>query len=85
VVMGSQDRYADARAILEEGFASYSWLRPDTVAPYPLPVLVRDTADAIVPRWQASQILEFVDQDAMSASFTVAGRELLKVPVEALP
>ena len=85
VVMGSQDRYADARAILDEGFGSYTWLRPDTAAPYPLPVVVRDTAEVILPQWEAAQVQEFVDLDAMNATFTVTGKQILQVPAEALP
>jgi D-alanyl-D-alanine carboxypeptidase len=84
VVMASQDRYADARAVLDNGFANEVWLRPDQFFPYALPTVVRDTAEAVVPKWEVSQVHAFLDPDAASATFTLAGRELLKVPLEPL-
>jgi D-alanyl-D-alanine carboxypeptidase (penicillin-binding protein 5/6) len=84
VVLGSTDRYADARAMLDKGFAGYTWLRPDLYFPVAMPVLVRDTAEAVVPRWQASQVQAFLDPDGMQATFSVAGRDVLDVPLAPL-
>lgn len=84
VVLGSTDRYADARAILDEAFGSYTWLRPDMVLPYALPVAIRDQGEAIVPLWQAPQVQAFLDPDAMAASFSLRGTELLRTTIEAL-
>jgi D-alanyl-D-alanine carboxypeptidase (penicillin-binding protein 5/6) len=81
VVLGSADRYADARAILDNGFASYVWLRPDLFMPYALPVRVRDTGEAILPAWQATQVQAFLDPEDLEATFSLAGREILKVPL----
>jgi len=82
VVMASEDRYADARVVLDNGFANDVWLRPDRFFPYALPVVVRDTAEAVLPVWEASQVQAFLDPDQLSASFTLAGREVLKVPLD---
>ncbi len=84
VVMASDDRYADARAVLDNGFANEVWLRPDRFFPYALPVVVRATAEAVLPGWEASQVQAFLDPDQASGTFSLAGRELLKVPLEAL-
>ncbi|MFI5268444.1 MAG: D-alanyl-D-alanine carboxypeptidase family protein [Chloroflexota bacterium] len=84
VLMASDDRYADAGAMLDKGFASEVWLRPDRFFPYALPAVVRDTAEAVLPSWEASQVQAFLDPDLASATFALAGRELLKVPLEAL-
>ena len=84
VVLGSTDRYADARNVLDSSFAGSVWLRPDVFLPYALPVLVRDTAEAVLPAWQAPQVQAFLDADDLSATFTVVGRELLKTPLEPL-
>lgn len=83
VVLGSTDRYADARAILDQGLAGFTWLRPDTFFPYALSVLVRDPADTVLPAWQAGQVQAFLDPDAMNGSFGVLGHELVQVPLVA--
>ena len=85
VVMGSTDRYADSRAMMDNGFASFTWLRPDTFFPYALPMIVRDTADVVLPVWQAGQVRAFLDADDMTATFSLAGKDVLAVPLEALP
>jgi serine-type D-Ala-D-Ala carboxypeptidase (penicillin-binding protein 5/6) len=84
-VMASQDRYTDARKVLDNGFASFVWLRPDTFFPYALPVLVRDTADAIVPAWQVPQVRAFLDPDELEGTFSLAGHAMLTAPLEPLP
>jgi len=46
--------------------------------------VVRATAEAVLPGWEASQVQAFLDPDQASGTFSLAGRELLKVPLEAL-
>jgi len=46
-----------------------------------LPVLVRDASEAALPAWQASQVRAFLDPDAMAATFSLGGREVLKAPL----
>ncbi len=81
VVMGSTDRYADSRAVLDNGFGNYQWLTTDKFFPYPLPVAVQHVPDTILPGWEAGQVQAFVDLDAMKATFSLAGRELLSAPL----
>lgn len=82
VVMASGDRYVDARLLLDHGFTDHIWLRPDLFFPFGLPLLVRDTSDALLPAWQAPQAHAFLDPAALTAVFTVAGHGVLSVPLE---
>ena len=66
------------------GFYYYDtyWLEPSGFYPYPLPVPLHDATDALVPMWEASQVQGFVDLDAAQATFSVADKTVLTVPVE---
>jgi D-alanyl-D-alanine carboxypeptidase len=83
VVMASDDRYADMRAVLDSGFGAYGWLRADRFFPYPSPASVGNPAEVVLPLWELAQVQAFLDPDAGGATFTLGGRELLKAPFDA--
>ncbi|HEX6512347.1 MAG TPA: D-alanyl-D-alanine carboxypeptidase family protein, partial [Chloroflexota bacterium] len=82
VVMGSADRYAEGRRLLDLGFASIVWFRPDLFFPGAMPVKIPDAAEPIVPAWEVSQVTAYLDPDGMTGTFTLGSHELLKVPLQ---
>ena len=83
VVMSSQDRYADARAVLDSGFAGTVWLRPDRFFPFPPPVALASLPQAPLPAWWAPQVRAFVDPDSGKATFSLGGTDVLTAPLAA--
>lgn len=70
VVLGSNDRYADATALLDYGFANYTWLRL-TLPPGDfsraratdgswVPLGVYDAPWVVLPRWQRAHCRSFL-------------------------
>lgn len=82
VVMSSQDRYADARAILDRGFDGTVWFRPDRFFPFPMPVTIAGVSQAPLAAWSAPQVQAFLDPDRSRATFTLAGREVLTATMD---
>jgi len=70
VVLGSDDRYADATALLDYGFANYVWVRLDLPpgdfrrvhgnAGAWVPLGTYDTPSIILPRWQREHVRSFL-------------------------
>jgi len=81
VVYGSQDRYADARKLLDNGFGSYVWFRAEAYVRFPLPVSFQSPGEALLPAWEASQVQAFLDPDALTATFSIAGKPVLTAPM----
>jgi D-alanyl-D-alanine carboxypeptidase len=84
IVFGSADRYAEVPVMLDHGFGDFVWLRPDLYYPFALPVLVRDTGEKPLPRWEADQVHAWLDPDTIQATFTLAGQTVLTAPIEEL-
>jgi len=70
VVLGSNDRYGDAAALLDYGFANYTWLRLDLppgnfrqahgAKGTRIPLGVYDETWLILPRWQREHVRSFL-------------------------
>ena len=82
VVMGSDDRYADSRLLLDHAFGDNVWLRPDLYFPMRMPIKIQNSDNPVVPNWEWPQVEAFVDPDAMKASFSLLGRSIAGVPVQ---
>lgn len=82
VIYNSQDRYADARKVLDTGFSSYAWFRTDQYFPFEPPVIVRNADEVLLPLWEESQIQAFIDADWSVAHFSLLGREIANGQVE---
>ncbi len=80
VVLGSDDRYSDAMALLDHGFSSYAWWQPALGYQAQL-VSLTPTAPAPLFAWQTSQVRTFADPDALTATFTLFGQPLASVPM----
>ncbi|HLY67793.1 MAG TPA: D-alanyl-D-alanine carboxypeptidase family protein, partial [Chloroflexota bacterium] len=82
VVYGSQDRYTDARKLLDTGFASWVWLQPAKALPTGVAVQLTNPGEVLMPAWEAPEVHAFLDPDAQAAAFTLAGRTLMTVPAK---
>ncbi len=70
VILGSNNRYADATALLDYGFAHYTWVRFDLPpgdfcrmrdgAGAWVPLGMYDVTKAILPRWQRDHVRSFL-------------------------
>src|SRR5262249_22932558 len=81
VIYNSDDRYSDARKVLDNGFGGYAWFRTDQYFPFTVPFTVLNAGDVLLPAWERPQIQLFVDPDASVAHFTLVTRELVSAPV----
>jgi serine-type D-Ala-D-Ala carboxypeptidase (penicillin-binding protein 5/6) len=81
VVMGSTDRYADSRLLLDHAFGDNVWLRPDLYFPMAMPVKLRDAVEPVLPSWEWQQLHAYLDPDAMLATFTLIGQQVARVPM----
>lgn len=82
VVYNSQDRYADARKILDTGFSTWFWFRPDQYFPFSVPFTVANSGDVLLPAWERSQVNVFIDPDASVAHFDLVEHEFATAPVQ---
>ena len=82
MVYGSTDRYADGRALLDHGFADYTWLRADKMVPITEQATVHGASDVQLPAWEASQAVTFLDADQRMELVAVMGQTVLSSPLD---